>query len=129
MRRRDGLAGAKAEVKRDEEKPLELAFVRVTSFQDLAKQKNVEVRAVSRRHIKYQLNKDETPVTDPITVVPAEYHEFLDVFSKQALDIVAPHSKYDHNTELLDGKNARPQPTTTGIRQKVLSRAPQNVVH
>lgn len=62
----------------------------------------MEIFAVSMRDIEYQLNKGEKPVTDPKTVVPEEYHEFLDVFSKAASDTVSQHSKHDHKIKLLD---------------------------
>ena len=55
------------------------------------------------RDIEYQVNKTEKPATDPATVVPECYHDFLDVFSKEASDKVLPHSKYDHHIELVQG--------------------------
>jgi hypothetical protein len=36
--------------------------------------------------------------------VPSQYHEFLDVFSKQESDILPPHRAYDHKIEL-EGPN------------------------
>ena len=53
--------------------------------------------------LEYQLNKAEKPITDPATVVPEFYHDFLDVFLKKALDKVLSHSKYDHKIKLLEG--------------------------
>ena len=41
--------------------------------------------------------------TDPKTVVPEEYYEFLNIFSKETLDTLSPHSKYDHQICLLEG--------------------------
>ena len=72
-------------------------------FQYFTKQKNVEIFAISMQDLKYQLNKAEKPITDPATVVPECYHDFLDVFSKKALDKIFPHSKYNHKIELLNG--------------------------
>ena len=72
-------------------------------FQYLTKQKGVEIFSISMRDLKYQLNKAEKPFTNPATVVLECYHEFLDVFSKEALDIVSLHSKYDHKIELVNG--------------------------
>ena len=51
--------------------------------------------------IEYQLNKGTKPPTDPKTVVPPKYHDFLDVFSKQASDKLRPYDKYDHKIKLL----------------------------
>ena len=58
------------------------------------------------RDIKYQLNKGTKPLTDPKTVVLVEYHNFLDVFSKDVSDTLRPYGKYNHKIELL--KDARP---------------------
>ena len=55
------------------------------------------------KDIKYQLNKVAKAPTDPKTVVPKEYHEFLDVFSKETLDTLSPHLKYDYQIHLLEG--------------------------
>ena len=57
------------------------------------------------RDIKYQLNKGTKPPTDPKTVVPAEYYDFLDVFLKDIFDTLRPYGKYDHKIELLKDKD------------------------
>ena len=97
-----------------EAKLLDLAFISAAPFQYLMKQKDMEIFAVSMqgienklnmilmKNIKYQLNKTVKAPTDPKTVVPKEYHKFLDVFSKKALDTLLPHSKYDHQIRLLE---------------------------
>ena len=74
-----------------ESKPLELAMFGAAPFQYLTKQKGVEIFGISMRDLEYQLNKAKKPTTDPATVVPECYHEFLDVFSKKTLDKVSPH--------------------------------------
>ena len=90
-------------------KPLDLAFIGGAPFLCLAKSKKpkhrAEIFAISMRNIKYQLNKGTKPLTDPKTVVPAEYHDFLDVFLKKVLDTLRPHKKYDHKIELLKDKD------------------------
>ena len=53
------------------------------------------------RDIEYQLNKGTKPLTDPKTIVPEEYHDFIDVFSKEASDKLSSHTKFDHKIELL----------------------------
>ena len=55
------------------------------------------------KDIEYQLNKMAKTPTDPKTVVPKEYHKFLNIFSKETLDILLPHSKYNHQIRLLEG--------------------------
>ena len=62
-----------------------------------------ELNTISMKDIKYQLNKMAKTSTDPKTVVPEEYHKFLDVFSKEALDTLLSHSKYNHQIRLLEG--------------------------
>ena len=97
-----------------EAKPLNLVFIGAAPFQYLAKQKDVEIFAISMqnienklnailmKNIEYQLNKTAKTPTDPKTVVSEEYHEFLDVFLKEASDMLSPHSKYDHQIRLLE---------------------------
>ncbi len=48
------------------------------------------------RDLEYQAEKETKPETDPRTVVPEEYHDLLDVFSKKNSDTLPPHQKYDH---------------------------------
>lgn len=55
----------------------------------------VEPSAILTEDLHYQMKKISKPPTDPRTVVPEEYHDFLDVISKEASDIAAPHCKYD----------------------------------
>ena len=83
----------------DETKPINLAFIGGAPFTYLAKQKDVK----SMRDIEYQLEKATKTPTDPKTMVPEEYHEFLDVFSKEASDTLSEHSKYDHRIRFLKG--------------------------
>ena len=87
----------------DETKLIDLAFIGGALFTYLAKQKNIEIFAISMRDIKYQLEKTTKTSIDPKTVVLEEYHKFLDVFSKKASDILSEHSKYDHRIRFLEG--------------------------
>ena len=87
----------------DETKPINLAFIGGAPFTYLAKQKNIEIFAISMRNIKYQLENATKTSTDPKTVVPEEYHKFLDVFSKEASDTLSEHSKYDYKIRFLEG--------------------------
>ena len=57
------------------------------------------------RDIEYQLNKTTKPPTDPKTVIPIEYHDFLNVFSKDISDTLRPYGKYDDRIELLKDKD------------------------
>lgn len=55
--------------------------------------------------IKYQLNKKTKLITNLKTIVPLEYHDFLDVFLKQASDELKLYSKYNHKIKIL--KNSK----------------------
>ena len=101
---------------------LDLAFVGGAPFKHLAKQKNfevfsisicniderldslhgLEVTTVSTNNISLQMSKTDKLPTDPRTVVPEDYYDFLDVFSRKASDTVAAHSKYNNRIWLLE---------------------------
>jgi hypothetical protein len=42
--------------------------------------------------------------SDPQTVVPSEYHDFLDVFDKEVADKLPARRKYDHEIPIDEGK-------------------------
>ena len=86
----------------DETKPIDLVFIGQAPFTYLTKQKDVGIFAISIRDVEYQLKKATKTPTDPKTVVPEEYHKFLDVFSKEASDTLSEHSKYDHRIRFLE---------------------------
>ena len=39
-------------------------------------------------------------IVDPATILPPEYYEFLDVFSRHLSDQLPPHRPYDHSIRL-----------------------------
>ena len=94
-------------VERAESKPLDLALIGRAPFIHLVKSKKqkAEIFAISMQDIEYQLNKKTKQPTDPKTVVPAEYHDFFDVFSKDISDTLRPHRKHNHKIKLLKGKD------------------------
>jgi hypothetical protein len=57
--------------------------------------------AVSIRDIEKALAPKST--IDPREKLLEEYHEFLDVFSKQEADKLPPHRPYDHKIHLKEG--------------------------
>ena len=97
----------KPSVEQADSKPLDLAFIGKAPFVHLVKSKKqkAEIFAISMQDIKYQLNKKTKPPTNPKTVVPVEYHDFLDVFLKDISDTLRPYGKYNHKIELLKDKN------------------------
>lgn len=62
--------------------------------------KKVQVFHISMRNIQYQTKKKTRAETNPKCVVPQEYHNFLNVFSKKDLDTLFLHQKYDHKIYL-----------------------------
>ena len=62
--------------------------------------KRAQVFAVSMRDIQYQAEKEARAGTNSKSVVPQEYHDFLDVFSKKNSNTLPPHRKYDHKIYL-----------------------------
>ena len=58
------------------------------------------------RDIQYQAEKGAKAKINPTSIVPQEYHNFLNVFSKKDLDTLFPHQKYDHKIYL--GKEQKP---------------------
>ena len=89
------------------DKPLNLAFIGGALSMHLAKSKKqkAKISAILMRDIEYQLNKTTKSLTNPKTVISEEYHDFLDVFSKDISDTLRPYGKYDHRIELLKDKD------------------------
>jgi hypothetical protein len=53
------------------------------------------------KDLKIQLKKqDSNTMIDLKSVISSEYHDFLDVFSKEKTDILSSHRKHDHRIEL-----------------------------
>ncbi len=80
---------------------IEIHFIAAASFNILSRQKNVEIFAVFMKNLKIQLKKQESnTVIDSKSVVSFEYHDFLNVFFKEKIDILSSHRKHDHRIEL-----------------------------
>jgi hypothetical protein len=85
----------------DEESIIEIHSITVASFNTLSRQKDVKIFAVFMKNLKIQLKKqDSSKVIDSKTVISSEYHDFLDVFSKEKANILSSHRKHDHRIEL-----------------------------
>ena len=79
-----------------------------------------EFNIILMKDIKYQLNKTTKIPSNPKTVVPEKYHKFLNVFSKEALDTLLPHLKYNHQIRLLEGyRNHGHSPLSKMSEQKL----------
>ena len=78
---------------------LDCVQVGAAAFLYLRRQQDVKVFAISMRDIEKAL-KPKTHV-DPREHLPKEYHQFLDVFSRDAANELPPHRKgVDHRIEL-----------------------------
>ena len=96
---------ATSEVSQLEEEPLQLAMISAAPFQYLARQKDVKVFIISIRDINYQLDKNKRPSTNPIIRVLEYYHDFLDIFLRDASNTVSAHSKHNNVIRLLSEKD------------------------
>jgi hypothetical protein len=85
----------------DEESTIEIHSIAVVSFNILFRQKDVKIFVVFMKNLKIQLKKQNSSiVTDSKSVVLSEYHDFLNVFFKEKVDILSSHRKHDHRIEL-----------------------------
>ena len=62
--------------------------------------------AVTLQDITDHREKQAKSDLDPRQLLPAEYHDYADVFSKAASDELPPHRPYDHHIRLEDGVDA-----------------------
>ena len=81
-------------------KDIDIAMIGADAYRAACHLKGAQVFAVSMRDIQYQAEKEARAETDLKSVVPQEYHDFLDVFSKKDSNILPPHRKYDHKIYL-----------------------------
>ena len=77
-------------------KKIDVAMIDVDAYYAACRLKEAQVFAVSMRNLEYQAEKEAKSETELRTVVPAEYHDLLDIFSKKNSDTLPPHQKYDH---------------------------------
>ncbi len=84
-------------------KPLNISLIEAAPFTALIKKKSHQIFAASMRDIEKALQ--DKPIINPATILPSEYHEYLDVFSKKAADTLPPHRSYDHTISIEPGKS------------------------
>jgi len=85
-------------------KHLEIYAIDSASFLRLARKKNHDLFVISMRDIDKALKI--TPSVDSATLLPPEYHDFLDVFSRELADILSERRPYDHKIQLQEGKTS-----------------------
>ena len=69
----------------------------VPFIRHLKKERGVEVFSISLREINEELEGREAKKE---VVIPSEYRDLADFFSKKASDTLPPHRPYDHRIEL-----------------------------
>jgi hypothetical protein len=80
---------------------IEIHSIAVVSFNTLSRQKNVEIFVVFMKNLKIQLKKqDSNIIIDSKSVMSSKYHDFLNVFFKEKVDILSFHRKHDHRIKL-----------------------------
>jgi hypothetical protein len=68
---------------------LKIHFIAIVSFNILSRQKNVKIFVVFMKDLDIQLKKQESKkVIDLKSVMSTKYHDFLNVFSKEKVDIL-----------------------------------------
>jgi TolB-like protein len=84
---------------------LEIHSITIASFNTLSRQKDVEIFAVSMKNLNIQLKKQRSKkIINLKSMISSEYHDFLNVFSKEKVDILSSHKKHDHRIELKKDK-------------------------
>ncbi len=84
-------------------KSLNISLIGAAFFTALVKKKAHWIFAASMRDIEKALQ--DKPIIDSATVLPSEYHEYLNVFSKKAADTLSPHQPYDHTISVKPEKS------------------------
>ena len=82
--------------------PLDVAAIEAAPFNLWVKRHLMKVFAVSLRDIEKALESKKH--FDPAVKLLKEYHQFLDIFSRQKADTLPVHQSYDHKIPLEDEK-------------------------
>ena len=86
---------------------LNIARIGAAPFTMLTKKPGHKVFTVNLRDLDRVVKPPWKPAPDtsidPSTVVLLEYHEFLDVFSRQKSDEIPPYGAYNHHIPLKEG--------------------------
>jgi hypothetical protein len=93
------------------------AFVNAAAFVRIASDKEnvvsvLPIRPADQASSSASVSTTTIEVTDPQdymdnlrTMVPPQYHDYLDVFSKSSADTLPPHRPYDHAIDIKEGTN------------------------
>ena len=81
-----------------------ISFINAVAFTRACKMEGSQSFQLNLNHPELQARltkKEDTPVD--LSYIPAEYHEYADVFSKKKADTLAPHRPYDLKINLEEG--------------------------
>jgi hypothetical protein len=81
---------------------LDIYCIGAAPFMSLARKRGYKICAVSIANINKALAVKKH--TDPLTKVPPEYHDLIDVFSRENSDKLPVRRPYDHKIELIKDK-------------------------
>ena len=95
------------DLKNSYEDTMNIYFIDVVSFNTLFKQKEMEIFAIFMKNVNIQFRKIDKSSTDSKMIVFVEYHDFLNVFSKEKVDELSFHKKHDHRIELKEEKKTK----------------------
>ena len=103
--------------------PFDICVIGALAFDSLSKKKDAEVFAISVRDIEEYDRKRAADVGDPKDKLPKEFHEYIDVFSKEGSNKLSPHRPFDHRIELtkeLSSLRTEPLRRTTEEENKAI---------
>ena len=81
----------------------DITMIGAAAYSTLARKPGYHIFAASMADIEKALEPKKE--VDPLTILPEEYHEFIDVFSRKESDILPPHRPYDHKITLKDSSS------------------------
>jgi hypothetical protein len=86
----------------------DIAVVSAPAFRMLARRYRQEVFSISMKELQeHQYKKQQDQEIKPEDLLPQEYHEFLDMTTKEASDKLPPHRTYDHKIQLEENQDPR----------------------
>jgi len=83
--------------------PLNISFIGAGAFAYLTKRRKLKAHSLSIYEVNVAINKTRTK-EDWKSLIPNEYHEFIDLFSEKDAEKLPPHRPYDHTIPLTEGK-------------------------
>lgn len=67
------------------------------SYYATCRLKKAQFFVISIKDLEYQVEKEAKPETNLKNVLPEEYYDLLDIFSKKSSNTLLLYQKYDHN--------------------------------